>query len=185
MNKTRIIMIAAFLLVFAAGVSLGLLINRSKPSSRHFSVLATELNLTPPQREQMEKIWENVMGAVSRDHGQKRAALQQERDKDILSLIPDDQRAKYDLVQQYYSFKMDSLSKERDRAYEQAVEQSKKILTPEQAQKYDVLMKEQRERWREGGHGSHRHAASPASEPTTNPEAAPRSGERPGPEKTQ
>ena len=170
-------MIAAFLLVFAAGVSLGLLINRTKASSHHFSVLATELNLTPPQREQMEKIWEDVMGAVSREHGQKRTALQQERDRDILSLIPDDQRAKYDLVQQYYSFKMDSLSKERDRAFEQAVEQSKKILTPEQAQKYDVLMKEQRERWRSGGfHGSRHHATSPASEPTTSPESAPHGG---------
>jgi Spy/CpxP family protein refolding chaperone len=177
MNKTRVIMIAAFLLVFAAGVSMGLLINRSKSSSHHFSVLATELNLTPPQREQMEKIWEDVMGAVSREHGQKRASLQQERDRDILSLIPDDQRAKYDLVQQYYSFKMDSLSKERDRAFEQAVEQSKKILTPDQAQKYDVLMKEQRERWRSGGHGPHHHGSPPASEPTTNPESAPHGGE--------
>lgn len=177
MNKTRIVMIVAFLLVFAAGASLGLLINRSKPSSHRFSVLATELNLTPQQREQMENIWENVMGAVSRDHGQKRTALQQERDRAILSLIPDDQRAKYELVQQYYAFKMDSLSKERDRAYEQAVEQSKKILSPEQAQKYDVLMKEQRERWRSDGHGPHHHAASPASEPTTNLESAAHGGQ--------
>ena len=135
------------------------------------------MNLTQPQREQMEKIWSDAMGPVYREHGQKRAALQQERDKDILSLVPDEQRAKYDLVQQYYTFKMDSLSKERDRAFEQAVEQSKKIMTPDQAQKYDVLMKEQRERWRSGGHGSRHHAASPASGPTSNPESASHGGE--------
>ncbi len=179
MNKTRIIMIAAFLLVFAAGASLGLLINRSKPSSHRMSALAAELNLTQTQREQMEKIWSDVMGAVYREHGQKRAAIQQDRDRDILSLIPDDQRAKYVLVQQYYSFKMDTLSKERDRAYEQAVEQSKKIMTPEQAQQYDDLLKKSGgERWRSGEfHGSRHRATAPASEPTTNPESASHGGE--------
>jgi Spy/CpxP family protein refolding chaperone len=177
MNKTRIIMIAALLLVFAAGVSLGLLINRSKPSFHHISALAAELNLTPPQREQMEKIWSDVMGAVSREHGEKRDRLRQKRDEAIVSLIPDGQRANYELIEQDYSFQMDSLSKDRDRAFEQAVEQTKKILTPEQSQKYDELMKEQRERWRSGGHGSHHRATMPASASTTNPEPAPHGGE--------
>ena len=64
---------------------------------------------------------------------------QQERDQDILSLIPDDQRSKYELVQQYYSFKMDSLSRERERAFEQAVEQTKKILTPDQLAQWKAM----------------------------------------------
>lgn len=178
MNKTRLVLIAVMVLVFAAGVSLGLLIagNKTSPRPHHLSVLASELNLNPQQRAQMEQIWSDVMGPTFRTHSQKRSELQQERDEGVLSLIPDDQKSKFDLIQQYYSFRMETLGKERQKAFDQAVEQTKKILTPEQVAKYEQVMKQQRERWRQGGYrGMHRYGAS---RPTSGTQpSAPRSAE--------
>ena len=74
---------------------------------------------------------------------------------------------------------MDLLAREREAAYQQAVEQTKKILTPEQAKKYDELMNQERQGWRSGGyHGHHHNTTAPASEPTTHPSSAAPDGPR-------
>ena len=82
-----------------------------------------------------------------------------------------------------YNRKMDELGQERTQAFEQAVEQTRKILTPEQAGKYDALLKKQREQspgepsglrppWGEG-----RRPRPGSEEGTPEKEAVPRGGE--------
>jgi hypothetical protein len=109
--------------------------------------------------------------------------LAQERDGAIQSLLSNEQRSRYDAIQQEYSRKTEELSQERKRAFEQAVEQTKHILTPQQAAKYDELMKGQREGGTEGAgppglRGPRRHRVPSTGEATTKEIPAPRGGER-------
>lgn len=173
MTRTKIILFVAFLLMFAAGGSVGVLVAHSSPPPPppHESWWMSELNLTPEQREQMRAIWEDAMGSSFRTEGDRRAALQQERENAVMALLTEDQRVKYASVQQEYSRKMEELSQDRKRAFDEAVLRTRKILTPEQAVKYDELMKKEREHGPGPGgfHGGRRHHTAPASGPGAPP----------------
>ena len=183
MTKAKVILIVSLLVAFASGTSLGVLIAKGMrpPPPPPGSRLAYELNLTAEQQDQMHKIWEEVRGTVFSQRGERREALAQERDQAILSLLSEAQRAKYDAIRQEYTRKVDELSQERKRAFDEAVERTKKILTPEQAVKYDELMKKQGERGMgRGGPGDFRgprRYSAPSSRPTASEPAAPHGGE--------
>lgn len=144
MARSKVILLASFLLTFAAGTSLGLLISwpRSQPSRR--SRLWRELNLSEEQRNQMREIWSEVMGS----RRENRRALVWERDEAIVALLTDEQRPQYEQIVQEYKRKTDELSQERQRRIQEAVERTKQILTPEQAGKYEELRKQRTERGR-------------------------------------
>jgi Spy/CpxP family protein refolding chaperone len=146
MSKTRFIVLGSFLLAFAAGTSLGLLVTRPSQPAKERSRLAVELNLTSDQEDQMWKISRENMGSIFRQQGERRSAFAQERDLAIQSLLTDEQLTWYDVIQQNYADQMDALAAERKRAFDEATVKIKQFLTPEQAAKYDELMKEQRER---------------------------------------
>ena len=181
MTKTKVILFASFLLAFAAGTSVGVLITGRGGPPRHRSWLTAELNLSPEQREEMGKIWREAMGSGFRQQAEQRAAMAQQRDQAILSLLSETQRARYEAIQQEHADKMEELSRGRKRAFEEAVERTKRILTPEQVQKYDELMKKQRERGTgsapSGFHGPRHRRAAPGSRPVTDEQLAPRGGE--------
>ncbi len=184
MSKTRIILIGCAVVVFAAGVSSGLLISRVKGRRAGHSWLASKLGLTPPQQEEMRKIWSEMRGSSPGRRGEKRKTLAQERDQAIAAILADEQKPKYEAIFQEYARKVEELSQERQRAFEEAVERTKRILTPEQAQKYEELLKERRER---GSGGSPESSAPPgrggpphhdgADGPATDEKRTPRGGE--------
>jgi Spy/CpxP family protein refolding chaperone len=198
MTRTKAILAAAFLLAFAAGTSVGLFASRpavSQPLPRPAgprggpeSFLARELNLSKDQQEQMRKIWSEVMGPGGRGPFDRRSALAQDRDQAVLALLTEEQRVKYDAILQDHAAKLEALSQERKRAFENAVERTKEILTPEQAAKYEELMKKQRDRGPGGPPGfsgpggppgrgpRHRHTA-PTSGPASMESNTPRVGE--------
>ena len=146
MIRTRLLLLGCFVIVFAAGVSVGLLVSRVRGRPVHRSRLASELGLTAEQQEQMRSIWSEAMQSRSGSPGEGRRALRRERDEAILALLTEDQRPKYDAVLQDYERKTDELSKERRRAFEEAVEKTKQILTAEQARKYEEMIQKRRER---------------------------------------
>ncbi len=181
MTKTKVILIVSFVLVFAAGAALGVLLARPEKRPPHpSSWLAAELNLSAEQRKQMEAVWSEAMGATFARHGEKRAAVVQERDQAIQALLSEAQQAQYQAIQQDYTRKMNELSQERKRVFDDAVERTKRILTPEQATKYEELMKRHRERGMGPGPGGFRgrRRPPPATEPTTSERPAPHGEER-------
>ncbi len=191
MTRTRIILLASVLLVFAAGTSLGLYISRSTqppPPPPPDSRLSRELNLTPEQREQMRKIWdENVGPSHWRAQEEKRRALAKQRDEEITALLSEEQKAKYDTIQKNYRVRTDEISQDRRKAFELVDELTRKMLTPEQIAKFDEMRKAQRERGPGSGPGPgdfgprgprHRHTAH-ATEP--NPSQQPPRVEEPPP----
>jgi len=186
MTRTKVILLVSFLVIFAAGVSVGMLLSRPAKAGSSHQHLREVLNLSPDQSEQMKKIWSDVMESGFRAQGERRSQYAQQRDEAVQALLTAEQRAKYDAVQQEYSKRMDELSAERKKKFEQAVAMTKKILTPEQAIQYDEWMK-QRERGGSGAPGGgpggfwsgrRRHTApstrpaTQATKPTTEPAAA-------------
>jgi Spy/CpxP family protein refolding chaperone len=183
MTKTKAILFVAFLLAFAAGTSLGVFV--AKPAEHHKerpSWLTRELNLTPEQQSEMSAIWKEYMESFPRQQqGERRAALAQQRDQDILALLSAEQRAKYDAIQQDYTHKVEELSQERKRAFDDVIAKTKAILTPAQATKYEELMKRPHERGMgmggPGFRGGRNRQSSSTSRPTTDEQRAPRGGE--------
>lgn len=173
MTRTRAFVILSFVLMFAAGGALGMLISRHGHSSQARSRLAKELNLSADQDAQMRKVWTESMNSRQRDR-ERQDVLVQDRDQAILALLDGAQRAKYEGILQDYSRKTSDLDQERRKAFEQSV---KKLLTAEQAVKYDDWMKKQGDR---SGPGGRRHRGTATSRSTTQQQteqSAPHRGE--------
>ena len=143
-TRTKVVLLVSFLLTFGAGTSVGLLISRpeNRPSDKSRSWMG--LNLTDEQREQMREIWSSAMG---RGRGERRL-LAKERDKAVVALLTEEQLPRYEQIVGEYERKMKDLSRERQRRIQEAVERTKRILTPEQVEKYEELRKRRRERAR-------------------------------------
>ncbi len=148
MTKTKLIMLICFLVAFAAGTAVGVLVGRSARAPRHRSRLSRELDLTGPQREQMRKIWFELMSSARRDERGRRQALRTERDEAVQGLLVEEQREQYEKVMQDYSRKSEELAQERRQLFQEAVEETKKILTESQRKKYEELLEKRKGRGR-------------------------------------
>jgi Spy/CpxP family protein refolding chaperone len=172
-NKMLLLVVICFLAAFAAGLGVGLVVARPADQPRHHSWLMAELKLTAQQRDQMGKIWSEVMEGSGRQHGEQRRAASEERDKAIVGILTPEQQPKYEQIQKDYAGKQAEFAQQRKTAFEQAVERTKQILTPEQAKQYDELLKKQRERGFGGprgmgaGPGSRLGRGGSASRPTS------------------
>jgi len=156
MTKVKAILIVSFLVTFAAGTATGLLVAHLDHRRGGPSWLETELDLTSQQREQMHNIWSEVMGSMMRQRSEQSKALRQERDQAILALLTEDQRTRYDAILKDYARKDAEMSDQRKQAFEEAVKRTKEILTPEQAGKYEELMRRQPEKGFGPPHGGRR-----------------------------
>jgi len=150
MTKTKALLIAAFAVTFAAGAAVGWLVSGGRHPHRGPSWLAAELDLTNAQREQMRQIWSDGMREAVRNRWDQRKILMEQRDQAVAALLTDDQRPKYESILQDYETRKEKLEQERGLAFERAVERTKQILTPEQAAKYEQLLKSRSDHGRGG-----------------------------------
>ena len=181
---TKLMVIAGFVVAFAAGVVSGLAgrdaflstptkagTNQktnatemsavaphaaSGPSTRQDrrrGFLATELSLTSQQQELLDKIWSETARRGGREREDRRRQIRQERDDAIAALVPASQKSDYQNALQTYSQRMEDLDKEWRTSFQNAVEQTKQILTPEQRTKYEAMLKRDQERGPRGGPG--------------------------------
>ena len=185
MARTRLLFVACFVVAFAAGATAGLVVAKCRRGPHDRSWSMAELNLTSGQRDQMGKIWRDVMEGASKQPDQRRA-ITEERDKAIVALLTPQQQAEYEQIVQECNRKLGELSQERNRAFEQAVERTKQVLTPDQAKQYEELMKKQRERGFGGPpgmrslqrpEGPRSRRAGPRSRPSSDERQAPHGGE--------
>jgi len=151
MTKTRIMIVVCFLLAFGAGVAVGILTGGSPRRPRRGSWITHELNLTPTQREEMRKIWSELMGDSRRGQREQRKRLEQERNEAVKALLSPEQKLQYEELMAKYARKTKELSAEREEALRQAVERTKELLTEPQRKKYDELLKKRGERGRRHG----------------------------------
>lgn len=147
MSKTKLIVLACFVAAFAAGLVAGMAGKRVTEPERpppDRSWIEGRLDLTPEQREQMHQIWSSLLRREQQRERQE--AFQKERDAAIQELLTDEQKMQYEAVVAEYTQKVEALSQERRKAFEDAVARTKAMLSEEQRVKYEQMLKQ-----REGG----------------------------------
>jgi len=151
MTRTKLILFACFCAVFAAGAAAGIAVGHVATRPRPGSWLGHELNLTAEQREQMRQIWSSAMKGSPQQDRERREALRKERDDAVKALLTDEQKAHYEKVMQTYSQQTAAMEAERRKAFEEAVERTKQILTESQRKKYEQMLQERGGRHPGGG----------------------------------
>lgn len=155
----RFLIVICFLLAFAAGLTVGIqsphqAAVQSPPPPERGGWLATELNLTPEQQEQMRKIWSETARRGGRERDEHRRRLYRQRDEEIAALIRPEDRAKYEAVLQNHAERLAALDAEWKSAFEASVARTREILTPQQRVKYDeFLQRHRRDREERGERG--------------------------------
>src|SRR5450432_2513554 len=149
---TKLIVMLGFLVAFAAGIAVGvqnrvLIVSKSanvlNPTTRpnRHGWLVAELNLTPDQQQQLNQIWSDTAHRGNHEQGEDlRRQYRKERDGAISALIRPDDRGAYDEILKKFSDRTSALEQEWRGSYENAVEQTKQILTPQQRTKYEEIL---------------------------------------------
>jgi hypothetical protein len=147
MNRTQWLIALGFLVALVAGAVLGIAQDRARTRPEKDSWLATELNLSAQQQEQLRTIWETCHKS-GRDHRERRETLARERDEQVRALLTEEQKPLYEAILAEYRAKTDALSEERSRAFKEATEKTKALLDSSQRIRYEEILKE-REKDRE------------------------------------
>ena len=147
-GSSRVISVFAFALALVAGIAAGVLATRyagsfvstSPGSGVPANPTLDDLQLTDSQRTQIQKIWEGVKDTS--DQSYKDAGhLQRQFDDKVQHLLTPEQMKEYqEYYKQYYAEYL-RLQTERDTAVKKAIEQTKTLLSDDQRQKYDVILK--------------------------------------------
>lgn len=150
---TKIVVTVGFLVAFASGLVVGFERRDAvkSPTSRpsgHGGWLAAELQLSPQQREQLNKIWSEMASRGGRERDDRRRQLYRERDEAIAAMIRPEDKARYESILKSHSEKMIALDREWRGSFETSVERTKEILTPEQRTKYEEILR--RHSWDRG-----------------------------------
>ncbi|HRU06160.1 MAG TPA: periplasmic heavy metal sensor [Candidatus Brocadiia bacterium] len=177
-KTTRWVVLGCFVAAFAAGVAAGVALFPPPAPPPPGSWLTHELDLTPEQRTQMRQIWSGVMGGGRGQRHVERQALEKERDEAIQALLTEEQKARYDEVMKSFSAKVAAQAEERKKAFDDAVESTKKILNEKQRAKYEEILKQRGGRGRRGPPG-------PPPDDGGGPEPPPPSGAPASPKSAQ
>jgi hypothetical protein len=167
MHRT-IVLFWTVILVLGAGLTVGRLSARlsnppSEENERHDhrdvpgAWLPDALNLTPDQKKQMDAIWTDFPQTM-RKFGDRRRAMDKDREQAFRSLLNDQQLAAYDKIVADYRSQRDGLDKERQNLINQLNERSRALLTDEQKKEWDEMTARMRER---------RSASAPSTQPAS------------------
>jgi Spy/CpxP family protein refolding chaperone len=142
---TKLVVIVGFVVSFAAGLMVGMDSRRGHPASpttrpSYPSWLVSELNLTPTQQQEMHKIWSEMAKKGRHEQDEVRRQLRRERDEAIAGLVHPEDYDRYDQILKTYNDQMDALDREARKNFEQSVERTKPLLTPEQRTRYEELL---------------------------------------------
>lgn len=167
---TRVLVIVGFLVSLAAGLTVGLSVSDRvheppppRPEDRHpgpspgpgpqpqesrdrrgpgspGSWLAQQLDLSTDQQQQLDAIWSEVARDRGREQWDMRSKLRKERDDAIAALIPEDRKAEYERIHSDYDARVEDMESQWRSRFQQAVEKTKAILTPDQREKYDAIL---------------------------------------------
>lgn len=148
MNKIAVIVLAGFIVAFAAGGSVGILAGPElppKPSTpEHSPPPLRELELTPEQHKEMRRVWSKVgpgpgPGGFGREGERALWENRQEAMAALLAELTAEQRQRYQEINDEFRWGMDELMRKRQRMIEEAVKHTQEILTPEQARIYEEM----------------------------------------------
>lgn len=189
---TKVVLVIGFIVAFSAGLVCGLAVrgrevqaastiatSRPVTAGGPGGLLAAELGLTAEQREQMNRIWRDNARTLRHQQDQKRAQVRKEREEAIAALIRPEDREKYEQALRAHAERVAQIDGELRASWQGGVEETRKILTPEQQKKYDEFLK-RREADRASGRD---HDREQQNREQQNRRADERATSRPGAEK--
>jgi Spy/CpxP family protein refolding chaperone len=151
MSKLRIIVTVVFLLVFGAGIVVGMVQSRvtgiPHAGGSGEGHIDQELGLSPAQAEKMKQIW-SPMGDLRREHDEKMKRAAAARDERIKGLLSPDQVAAFEKVKGEYDATVEQLRAQRRQTVEGCIQQTRAILSPEQAEKYEQMLERRKAHWK-------------------------------------
>ena len=145
--RTNLLMLATFIVALSAGVGGGVVLSRhlsltaiQPVSAPDHSSLAEDLQLSAEQREQMRRIWEGaqVRGKIYYDEVQK---LQKGRDDEMVALLNVEQKARFEKIAHDYADRFSDLINRREAMFDDAVNETRKILNPTQRERYEQILR--------------------------------------------
>ena len=147
-GRSRILFAFAFMLALAAGVAAGVLATRFAATFTSPATTSTvgatptldDLQLSDVQRTRIQKIWEGVKNESDQSYRQANQ-LQRQFDDKVQRLLTPDQIKQYQEYYRVYQQDFFKLQNERDAAVKKAIEETKTLLSDDQRQKYDVILK--------------------------------------------
>ena len=139
-GKLFIFALAAICLAFVSGVGVGVVGRRAFQSSKSQSVLVEELDLTPDQRHQIQRIWSDVAEHHTPVPMSEIEKADAERWQAIDQLLTPEQRTQYAEIQQRFEARMQGLDQGNRERAARAEEQTRQLLTPAQREKYERLL---------------------------------------------
>ena len=104
--------------------------------------------LTDEQHKQQTTIlaqFESKNDDISKQMRSAQDASRKQRDEALKAIFDPEQRKQYDVAVKTYESKTEELSKEWKRSFDDAVERTRQLLTPEQRVKYDDIRKKREE----------------------------------------
>ena len=146
----KLLVIGLTVLGLSAGVVAGMLVSRVAgdangkvvtPISNQPMPLVEELALTSDQQREMRRIWEDVRVKVQ-DCFSRAQKLQKQRDDEILALLNEEQKAKFEKIAKRFADLDRQITNEREEIFNAAINQTRKLLTDEQRTKYDKILKQ-------------------------------------------
>jgi hypothetical protein len=111
----------------------------------------------------MRSIWEGVRDNVHETLTQAQV-VQRERDAAIVAILTDSQKARYAALTQQAAERLAALNSQREQAFHDGVDKTRKILNDMQRQTYDNIIRDRVGSGSEGASGD-RGLTSPTTEP--------------------
>ncbi len=144
-SKVKTVLLLAFVIALGAGAAAGVVLSRAPAIAKNptdtgeHSPLSDELKLSVAQREQMKMIWEGARDRA-KEFFQKAEELQKGREAELVGLLTDEQKEKFEKISKKYADDFSVVTGKRDAMFQSAVEETKKILNAEQKAKYDEIL---------------------------------------------
>lgn len=141
--KASAVLIFAYVLALAAGTTSGLLADRLRATAPGggSAPLAAQLQLSTQQSDQIRAIWENVSQSVDSCY-QQGQTIQAARDQALLSLLTDEQKAKFATMDQDFARQFAALMTKRQAAFQQGLEKTEALLNADQRAKYEQIVRQ-------------------------------------------
>ena len=144
----KLLVIGLTILGLSAGVVAGMLLSRlpstsvgvGLPTPAMPTPLVEELALTPDQQRQMRRIWEDVRRQVQ-DCFHRASNLQKQRDDEIAKLLNEEQKAQFEKIAKRFREVDLTITEEREQIFNAAINETRRLLTDDQREKYDRILK--------------------------------------------
>jgi Spy/CpxP family protein refolding chaperone len=143
MTRSNVLAVISFAVVFAAGFFVGQLgWNANRVLHHGGASLASQLELTPRQQEDLRKIWNEQLTDTASAAEKRWEEAEDARDAAVRKLLTPDQLKAYNAIEAEHRERAGAFRAELLRKQLDAEARTRSLLTPPQREKFDKLVGE-------------------------------------------